>query len=141
MVWGTGLTSCDRAGWRIRFPALLGHATLPITGASVTACHNLYETLSRRFIEINRLWSEIGNVADPTENANNCYYIQPGDMTACRRYAPFSSNVPRIGALLVCFFFTRRFPASNVKPMEYVITCQRMSVDHRGPYYNTIHFP
>ena len=37
VVWETNrLTSCDRAGWRVRFPSPPGYATLPTTGASVT---------------------------------------------------------------------------------------------------------
>ena len=80
MVWGTGLTSRDRAGWRVRLPSPPGQAILPTIGASVTAWYNLYKAANGRCIDINGLWSEIGNIADRTEhsndndNNNNYYY-------------------------------------------------------------------
>ena len=42
VVWGVGPKPCDLAGWRVRFPSLPGHATLPTTGASVNLTRYLY---------------------------------------------------------------------------------------------------
>ena len=71
VVWGAGLSSCDLQVAGSIPIAARGHATFPTTGASVNAWYNLYEAVTGRWIEIYGAWSEIGNIADSTENANN----------------------------------------------------------------------
>ena len=75
MVLGAGLTSRDRAGWQVRLPSPPGHATLPITGASVNMTRDLHVAIVYIPNErINAIWAENGSIVDPTDNTNNNYY-------------------------------------------------------------------
>ena len=49
VVWGVSLPSCDRAGWRARFPSPPSHPNLLHTGASVNAWYDLYVSRGRRY--------------------------------------------------------------------------------------------